>query len=273
VGVITVQQPGTTRATIELREQGGRSLVNRGASERLVFDGVSGELKQAPPLATPSAASAVYNVFTSAHLGRFAGPTLRWLLFLSGVVGTVMVGTGMVLWVVKRLPDRKKLGRTPWGHRFVEVMNVGGIAGLSLATAAYFWLNRLIPVEQAARADAEIHGFFIVWGLAFVHALLRPHRAAWREQLALSTVLFALLPVLNPLTGGHGLPTAFSAGQWSVAGFDLAMLVLAALHGWAAWKLRGTVAQPARRAKAHGASAVPAPADTDTETLAAGGRA
>ena len=69
---------------------------------------------------------------------------MRWLLFLSGVVGTVMAATGMVLWVVKRLPERRKLGRTPFGYWLVEVLNVGSIAGLSVATAAYFWMNRLL---------------------------------------------------------------------------------------------------------------------------------
>lgn len=238
VGTIIVSQPGTNQATIELREQGGDSMVSRGAGERLIFDGVSGEPQQAPPIPTPSAAKAVYNVLTSAHMGRPRIPLLRWLLFFSGIVGTAMVATGMVLWVVKRLPKRKKLGRTPWTHRFVEVMNVGGIAGLSLATAAYFWLNRLIPSELAGRADAEVYGFFTVWCVALVCALARPYRQAWREQMALAALLFALLPVLNPLTGGNGLVTAIAAEQWSVASFDLAMLVLAILHGLIAYKLR-----------------------------------
>lgn len=238
VGTIIVNQPGTNQATVELREQGGDSMVNRGVGERLVFNGVSGELQQAPHLATPPAAKAVYNVLTSAHLGRPRLPLLRWLLFFSGIVGTAMMATGMVLWVIKRSPKRKKLGYTPWTHRFVEVMNVGGIAGLPLASAAFFWLNRLIPSEMAGRADAEVYGFFTVWCATFVYALVRPYRQAWRDQMALAALLFALLPVINPLTGGNGLVTAISADQWSVASFDLAMLVLAVLHGVVAYKLR-----------------------------------
>ncbi|MGO1462526.1 MAG: PepSY-associated TM helix domain-containing protein [Marinobacter sp.] len=238
VGTIVVNQPGTSQATIELREQGGDSMVNRGMGERLIFNGVSGELQQAPGIAAPPAAKAVYNVLTSAHMGRPRIPLLRWLLFFSGIVGTAMVATGMVLWIIKRSPKRKKLGYTPWTHRFVEVMNVGGIAGLSLATAAYFWLNRLIPGELAGRAEAEVYGFFTVWCLTFVYALVRPYRQAWREQMALAALMFVLLPVINPLTGGNGLVTAIAAGQWSVASFDLAMLLLAALHGLVAYKLR-----------------------------------
>ena len=237
VGSITVNAPGTSKATFELRERGGSSLINRGASKTMSFDGVSGELKSSPPAQDVSWVRATNNVFTSVHLGRFAEPALRWLLFLSGVVGTIMAGTGMVLWVVKRLPERRKLGRTPFGHRFVEVLNVGSIAGLSVATAAYFWLNRLIPAELAGRADWEIRGFFIVWLLCALHPLVRSHRNAWRDQLALATILFALLPVLNPLTGGGSLLQTMANNQWSVAGFDLMMWALAAMHAAVVWWL------------------------------------
>lgn len=232
VGRITVNRPNRPGATVELRAHGSDSLTTRGASERLVFDAATGTIKERPPLPEPSAASAFGNVFASAHMGRFAGPAVRWLLFLSGVVGTAMVATGLVLWVVKRQPERRKLGRTPFGHRLVEVGNTGAIAGLALATGAYFWLNRLLPAGMAERAGWEINGFFLVWLASLAHAALRPPRAAWKEQCVAVALLFALLPVLNPLTGGHGLFTSIALGQTAIAGFDCAMLAIAALFGW-----------------------------------------
>jgi len=262
VGTIMVTQPNMPDARIELRSQGGNSLVNRGASERMVFDGVSGRLFAAPeakPISTPAA---IYNVLTSSHLGRFAAPLLRWLLFLSGVVGTLMAATGMVLWVVKRLPERRKWGYTPFSHRLVEVLNVGSIAGLSIATAAYFFANRLIPVNAVHRSDWEIRSFFIVWALCTVHGLLRSHRRAWVEQLAIAALLFACLPLLNAATGGLSLPAAMGIGLWSVAGFDLVALVLAAIHGFAAFKLQRSPwpkAQTARTVGNGGAGVMLAP--------------
>ncbi len=247
VGGIVVQQPGTARATIELREGGGRSLLDRGAGERMRFDGTTGERLEGPAVASPSGALAVYNVLTAPHLGRFAGPGARWLLFVMGMIGTAMVATGLVMWVVKRLPERRRLGRTPHGHRLVEVLNVTAIAGLTVATASYFWSNRLIPADLPQRADWEIHGFFGMWGLCLAHAAFRRHRAAWREQLGLAALLFASLPVVDPLTGGAGLVRSIAQGQWSVAGFDLAMLGFAVIHGFVAVKLRTPETRPARK--------------------------
>ena len=237
VGSITVQNPHTPRATVELREAGGDSLLNRGVGQRMAFDGVTGATKQATAPREPSTATAVMNSMVSVHLGRFADPAVRWLLFLSGVVGTLMAASGMVLWVVKRLPERRKLGYTPNGHRLVEVLNVAAIGGLSVAVAGYFWANRLVPVGIAQRSEAEIHTFFGLWLACLVHAALRSPAKAWLEQMALAALGFGLLPLLNAATGGAGLWHTLPQAQWSVAGFDLMMLALAAVHGAVARKL------------------------------------
>src|SRR5690606_33976884 len=149
---IRISDPGSSRALIELRERGGDSLIERGGSEQLRFNGVTGVLLEAPTTTAIPVTNAVYNVFSSLHLIRFAGPPLRWLFFFSGLLGTAMIATGLVLWVVKRLPERRKLGRTPFGHRLVEVLNIGTVAGLPLAIAGYFWANRLLPAELAQRS-------------------------------------------------------------------------------------------------------------------------
>lgn len=237
VGTITVNRPMQSGSTIELRELGSDSLSTRGASRRIVFDAKDGTVKSIPPIAEPSTTSAIYNVLSATHMGRFAGPMTRWFLFLSGVLGTVMVGTGLALWVVKRLPERKKLGRTPFGHILVEKTNIAVIAGLGLATASYFWLNRLLPAEMTGRMNWEINGFFLVWLASLLYAVVRPTRKAWIEQCVLVTLMFALLPVLNSLTGGSGLVKSVSNGQWAIAGFDIAMLIIASIFAAIAYRL------------------------------------
>lgn len=237
VGTISVSNPGKSNAVIELRERGGDSLIDRGNSERLRFNGVSGAAMDSPPTPPISMTNAIYNVFSSLHLIRFAGAPLRWLFFISGVLGTAMIATGLVLWVVKRLPERQKTGRTPLGHRLVEVLNVGTVAGLLLATGAYFWANRLLPVGMAQRADWEIRSFFIVWLLCFIHPLLRAHKRAWLEQLWVSAALFLTLPLFSFSLERSHLLASLSQGQWLLAGMDLSLLACAALLAYAAWKL------------------------------------
>ncbi|WP_211091400.1 PepSY-associated TM helix domain-containing protein [Pseudothauera rhizosphaerae] len=254
VGSIAVNFPGDARATIELRQARGDGLANRAMGERLLFDGVTGAPLEAPPVADPSGVRATSNVLSAVHLGRFASPLVRWLLFASGVLGSVMVASGLVLWVVSRARDRTADGKIPAGHRFVEVLNVAAVAGLLVAIGAYFWANRLIPAEVAERNLWEIRVFFTVWSLTLLHSLLRRHKQAWIEQLALAGGLLAALPLVNAATGGAHLGVAFYLGQWQVAGFDLCALVCGALLLHAARKVashvpREKVARSAGRTK------------------------
>lgn len=107
------------------------------------------------------------------HLGRFADIETRWLYFVVGLLGTAMVGSGLVLWTVKRRSKLANPDKPYFGFRLVERLNIATIAGLSIAMVAFLWLNRWLPVAMEKRAEWEIHGFFIVWLASLIWALAR----------------------------------------------------------------------------------------------------
>ncbi|MEY6434123.1 PepSY-associated TM helix domain-containing protein [Thioalkalicoccus limnaeus] len=119
----------------------------------LVFDGVSVELLAEQP-ALHSNANGFHDLMLGLHEGLFAGPLLRALYVLSGLLGAAMITTGLVLWAVKRRQRIEKAREAPHlGLRLVEKLNVATIIGLPVAIAAYFWANRLLPLELVNRAD------------------------------------------------------------------------------------------------------------------------
>lgn len=228
VATITIIKPNTSKAEIELKALNGVSVAYRNVYPSLAFNGVNGELKNDQTvLKTPSVANGIYNVFTSLHEARGVDLALRWLLFMSGVVGTLMIATGLILWCIKRAPQQQKQGYKSFGYRLVEVTNIAAIIGLPIACAAYFYANRFIPADMEMRLNWEIRSFFIVWALVLVYAIIRNHRQAWLELLAFATIAFALLPIVNVLTGGQALWNTIMNGQWMIASFDLAMWVMA----------------------------------------------
>ncbi|MBV7486276.1 PepSY domain-containing protein [Bordetella sp. BOR01] len=254
IGRVAINNPGDAAARVVLvRGDLQRASVS---PQYVVFDGVSGKLLQVKDNVGPTAETR--GVVYALHLGRFADTTVRWLYFLVSLAGTAMVGTGLVLWTVKRrarLPDPE---RPHFGFRLVERLNIAGIAGLSIAMTAFLWANRLLPTGMARRGEWEIHLFFIAWALALAHALLRPAKRAWLEQLWLAAALLVLLPVLNALATGRGLFASLAAADWLYAGFDLTLLALGGLHTVLA--IRAARHRP-RAARPAGRPAVPAAGD------------
>ena len=223
---VTITHPGDASARVSItRGDEGRASVS---PQFLLFEGPTGRLLQAKDSVGPAAETR--GVMYALHLGRFGDTVTRWLYFLVSLAGTAMVGTGLVLWTVKRrakLPDPE---RPYFGFRLVERLNIAAIAGLSIAMAGMLWANRLLPLGLAQRAEWEVHAFFIVWGATLAWALLRPARRAWIELLWMGAAALALLPVLNALTTDRGLLASLRAGDWIFAGLELTLLALAALH-------------------------------------------
>jgi len=269
VGRILVHQPNDANAVVSIARAEGRHLSYEQPS--MQFNGTTGAL-----IGTfgdvPKAAAETRGVLYGLHIGRFADPLLRALFFVSGLAGCLMVATGLLLWAVKERQKYAKAlkqgGRIGFGLRLVDGLNLGTIAGLPVAMAAFFWANRLLPVDVAGRNEAEIRWFFIVWGATAVLGLLRPTLRMWQAQLALGALLFALLPVLNAFTGPAPLTVSLRSGPSSVAGFDLVAIALGLGLAGATW----LVERKRRKALAAPKKAVKPPPPTELAASAAAGQ-
>src|SRR3546814_14297699 len=148
--------------------------------------------------------------------------------FLSGVSGAIMVGSGLVLWTVKRrgrLPDP---ARPPFGFRLVERLNIAVIAGLPAGIAIYFLANPLLPLEKVDRAEWEVHSLFIACGAMLAWAVVRPERRAWIEGRVAAARHFALVPLVAARMVSRPLFPGLGAGDGLFAGFMSARVGLAA---------------------------------------------
>lgn len=230
---IKYQHPGHTDARITLFPSTTQSIAEHHGAQ--IFDGTTGATITPPP--STSNTHIVESGMVGLHAGRYAAPTLRWLYFLSGLGGTAMIATGLVLWTVKRrqrLPDPE---HPHVGFRIVERLNIGTIVGLPAGVAAYFLANRLLVLDAVGRADWEIRCLFIMWTVFLVWSTCRPARRAWVEALTMCALLYTLVPVVSAFTTPRGLFSSLITGDWVFVGFDLVMLATAALSALAAWKI------------------------------------
>ena len=234
VRVASFYKPGDRNARVVFTRTHVDPVSNGG---RMVFDGATGELldrfdRRTGPMV-------VNHALLGLHEGLFAGPVLRWLYFLTGLLGTAMIGTGLVLWTAKRKAKLAPAGGTPPAAvRVIEHLNVGTVVGLPIGIAAYFWANRLLPVGMADRAAWEVHALFLAWLAMLALPWLRPPDRAWHDSLRLAACAYAALPVLNALTTDQHLGVTIPAGAWALAGFDLVSLATGLGFGVAAVVLR-----------------------------------
>ena len=225
-----------TRVTITLPgDKGARVAVARGEAARvamspqyMLFDGSTGSLLDVKDKV--GGAAETRGVLYALHMGRFSDLQLRWLYFIVSLAGTAMVGTGLVMWTVKRRLRLADPQRPHVGFRLVERLNISAIAGLSVAMTAFLWGNRLLPTVLEKRADTEVNLFFAAWGATLLYALIRPAKRAWVELLWLATALLALLPVVSAFTTQRWFWHSVTHGDWVYAGFDLMLWAFAALH-------------------------------------------
>lgn len=232
VGGLTITHPGDVQATASFYAQRDRLGI---PAPRLILSAIDGHVLYRAP--AEGGARAAQDVMILLHLGTFADTALRWLYFVSGVSGTAMVGTGLVLWTVKRRARLPDPARPHFGFRLVERLNIAMIVGPMAGIAAYFLANRLLPLDLAERGAWEIDCLFLTWGALLLWTLLRPAARAWIEALALSALLYALVPLVNALTTTHGLAASLLAGDWVFAGFDFMMLATSATLAFAARRL------------------------------------
>ena len=236
IGRIQVSEPGDAAARINFFRT-PTSMLSSGIPF-VSYGGVSGNLlSQSAP---PGAATATAGAMIGLHAGRFADYGLRWIYFLCGVAGCLMVASGLVFWTAKRrdrLPDPAK----PYlGFRLVERLNIAVVAGFPFAIAVMLWANRLLPTGITNRAEWEVHCLFLAWGAVFLIAAARRPASAWAELFRATGALLLLLPIFNALATERGLPSTLTDGDFVLAGVDLVLLVF----GFALLWLARTVGRP-----------------------------
>ncbi|MGO3841993.1 MAG: PepSY-associated TM helix domain-containing protein [Alcaligenes pakistanensis] len=253
VGSVQVNLANDSNARVAVaRQQAQRISIT---PQYLLFDGVSGELISAKESSGPAAST--QGVLYGLHLGRFADIATRWFYFLISLAGTAMVGTGLVLWTVKRRSKLADPSKPYFGFAMVERLNIASIAGLSVAVTGFLWLNRLLPLDMAQRAQWEVHGFFIVWAITLLWTCLRPARRAWLELLWLATLLLAALPILNIFLTDRHLFNSLQSRDWLFASFDISLWVFAVLHAYMARRVTRHKAKNKAAAKTASNKAAP----------------
>jgi len=191
LSTISVKNPNTNQTQITFIQQEDRSITRNQA--QITLNASTGKVledtRNNSPIATLNAG--VYGL----HMATFAQPLLRLGFFFSGILGCVMIASGLLLWSLKRQIQNKN-SKFHFGHYLVDRLNVAAFVGLPCATVAYLSANRLFTVTSTT-INYEIYSFFLVWLISLIIALFTKKQHLWRTQLSIFIMLCIALPILN----------------------------------------------------------------------------
>lgn len=231
---IRVWHPGDANSYVEMSRGYANSVTMH--LDQWAFDAATGQVlhrfKGAPVMT-------VERFISGLHFIQFRHWTLRWLYFAAGLAGCVMISTGFLFWLESRRASHAKKGLA--GVRVVEALTIASVPGLIAATLVFFCANRLLPADAAfagyERVSLEMWAFYLAWLAALLHAAIRA-KAAWREQTWAVALLALLAVVLNWASTPQHLLHSLEHGLWSVAGVDIALLLVATLAVWIGRRLQ-----------------------------------
>ncbi len=134
----------------------------------------------------------ILDVIFPLHFGNFGGLAVKVLWAVLGISTSLIALSGMMIWIERRAYGSE--GSLSKQHYLrVSRLTIGSCAGLVVACCALFLLQRLAPNQVA-------NGFFIIWLVAIVWALLRDNEyQTSRELIGVSGLLLVAIPIIDPV--------------------------------------------------------------------------
>ncbi|WP_226469732.1 PepSY-associated TM helix domain-containing protein [Luteimonas panaciterrae] len=229
--IIAIEHPNDASTVVNVALDHSRHVAWNYRS--VYYDGITGAYMAGGQ--QPSGGYHTYTFLGGLHMVQFGGMLFRWLYFLLGLSGCVMLACGMQVWVEKRARRVREAGVVS-GYGLVRALNIGAVAGMPLAVVSMLWANRLLPDGIAERATQEIRIFCAAWIVSALWACLRLRRGnPWRELFFVTALLCLGLPLLSMAVAPEGsLLHTVPAGAWAVASVDWVLLAFGAAFAWLA---------------------------------------
>lgn len=164
---------------------------------------------------------AVLSMIYGAHFGNFAGDVMRWVYFILGLMGAVLVYSGNLLWLESR--RKRNAAIQPANLRWMAKATAGVFLGTCLGIAVAF----VAAVVAPSATSLSIFVVTIVLSMLFA-ALSAPAVAA--TGLLVATALACLaIPAVDAMFTPDNLVRTLANGDWVLAGVDLVALAGAAI--------------------------------------------
>ncbi|WP_270086993.1 PepSY-associated TM helix domain-containing protein [Sphingobacterium sp. SYP-B4668] len=157
------------------------------------------------------------------HFGDFGGKPLRVVYFVLGVMGCVVIISGILIWLVAR--DKNNVPAYKRKFNFWTA-NIFMASCLSMLPVTAFTFIMLKVLNSPTQADIY-HWYFYSWLVLSVYFIARRSIALTNKQsVLLSVILCLLVPIANGVFGGNWIWVSFRSNAFDILTIDVLFLLL-----------------------------------------------
>ena len=191
-------------------------------------------ISERTPLETPSYVQTVRGLIYHLHFGDFGGRPLQVIYFVLGILGCIVINSGVMIWLVAR--DNKSIPARKRAFNFWTA-NVYISSSLSLLPVTAFTMTALLLLDKPGQSDIY-HWYFYSWLGLGVYFLARKDLALVnRQSIFLSMVTCFLLPVADGIVRGNWFWNTFQRNAFDILFIDVLFLCLSIISGVIFWRL------------------------------------
>lgn len=205
--------------------------------EAILINGATGERLPPDPFERPTSTNRVMAAVSALHFGTFGGLPLKYLYFGLGVILTVIIALGNMMWIERRLHGREG-NKSEHFYRALSRLTIGISLGFPLATVAIFHADKLLFIGTGDYLAQTGQVYFAGVAMALLYAFARrdDYRAT-AELFAITGLLSLLIPVTNYIATGDIFLLSLGAPTGDYAVVDLTAVIFGAILLLCAWKL------------------------------------
>ena len=169
------------------------------------------------------------------HFGDFGGRPLRVMYFVLGLLGCVVMISGILIWLVARdknsTPEKERKFNFWTANIFLAIC-------LSMLPVTAFTMIALLFLKEPGQSGIY-SWYFYSWLVLGIYFIVRKNIALTNKQtLFLSAVLCFLLPLLDGVVRHNWFWNTYAKGQLDILFIDLLFLALSAISAIALVKMR-----------------------------------
>jgi len=169
------------------------------------------------------------------HFGDFGGRPLRVMFFVLGVMGCVIIISGILIWLVAR--DKNNVPKHKRVFNFWTA-NIFLASSLSMLPVTAFTMIVLLFLDNPDQSDIY-NWFFYSWLALGIYFIVRRDIALTnRQSIFLSAVMCFLVPVFHGIIRNNWLWNTFDRQAYDLLFIDLLFLSLSVISWFVLFKMK-----------------------------------